>query len=158
SHGCGRQRKAGRDLAATRALCPPRAPQRFQTRGERCPLCADGAGHNSIARNHSGLGGQPLPRLFLLRVGKSVAPGHPRARGCLSTVRRGCARLWDYPGALNRSDLACRLMPRESAVEKKLRTSKVIAGLRRAYPEAHCELNFGNPLELLIATILSAQA
>jgi endonuclease-3 len=29
--------------------------------------------------------------------------------------------------------------------------------LRRLYPDAHCELIFSNPLELLIATILSAQ-
>lgn len=29
--------------------------------------------------------------------------------------------------------------------------------LRAAYPEAHCELRFSNPLELLVATILSAQ-
>ena len=25
------------------------------------------------------------------------------------------------------------------------------------YPDAHCELDFANPLELLVATILSAQ-
>jgi endonuclease-3 len=29
--------------------------------------------------------------------------------------------------------------------------------LRKAYPDAHCELNHSNPLELLVATILSAQ-
>lgn len=29
--------------------------------------------------------------------------------------------------------------------------------MQRTYPDAHCELNFSNPLELLIATILSAQ-
>jgi len=29
--------------------------------------------------------------------------------------------------------------------------------LARVYPDAHCELTFSNPLELLIATILSAQ-
>ncbi len=29
--------------------------------------------------------------------------------------------------------------------------------LRRTYPDAHCELDFSNPLELLVATILSAQ-
>src|SRR5271156_5946516 len=29
--------------------------------------------------------------------------------------------------------------------------------LPRVYPDAHCELNFSSPLELLIATILSAQ-
>ena len=34
---------------------------------------------------------------------------------------------------------------------------KLIAAFRRAYPDAHCELNFSSPLELLVATILSAQ-
>jgi endonuclease-3 len=29
--------------------------------------------------------------------------------------------------------------------------------LPRLYPDAHCELNFSNPLELLVATMLSAQ-
>jgi len=29
--------------------------------------------------------------------------------------------------------------------------------LAEAYPDAHCELDFGSPLELLVATILSAQ-
>ena len=33
----------------------------------------------------------------------------------------------------------------------------IIAELRRLYPEAKCSLNFSNPLELLIATQLSAQ-
>src|SRR5882762_2258497 len=50
-----------------------------------------------------------------------------------------------------------RVMPRESKAAKTIRTWKIIAGLKRAYPDAHCELNFSNPLELLIATILSAQ-
>jgi endonuclease III len=49
-------------------------------------------------------------------------------------------------------------MPRESIAEKKLRAAKILEGLRRAYPTAHCELNFSNPLELLVATILSAQS
>src|SRR6267143_1433275 len=48
-------------------------------------------------------------------------------------------------------------MPRESAQEKQARLKKIIAGLRRTYPEAHCELNYSSPLELLVATILSAQ-
>src|SRR5262245_1950911 len=48
-------------------------------------------------------------------------------------------------------------MPRESSQAKAARVTKIIAGLRTAYPNAHCELNFSNPLELLIATILSAQ-
>jgi endonuclease III len=48
-------------------------------------------------------------------------------------------------------------MPRKTAIAKKERTMKIIATLQRTYPTAHCELNFSNPLELLVATILSAQ-
>ncbi len=48
-------------------------------------------------------------------------------------------------------------MPRESLQDKQSRTKKIIAGLRKAYPNAHCELNYSTPLELLVATILSAQ-
>jgi endonuclease-3 len=48
-------------------------------------------------------------------------------------------------------------MPRESFQTKLQRTEEIIAGLRKAYPNAHCELNYSKPLELLIATILSAQ-
>ena len=48
-------------------------------------------------------------------------------------------------------------MPKESKEQKNLRVQKIIAGLEKAYPDAHCELDHTNPLELLIATILSAQ-
>jgi len=48
-------------------------------------------------------------------------------------------------------------MARESKVAKLARVPKLIAGLQKTYPDAHCELNYSNPLELLIATILSAQ-
>lgn len=37
------------------------------------------------------------------------------------------------------------------------RTLSVIRSLKTAYPDAHCALHHNNPLELLIATILSAQ-
>ena len=33
----------------------------------------------------------------------------------------------------------------------------IIKGLRKLYPDAHCELDHKTPLELLVATILSAQ-
>ena len=48
-------------------------------------------------------------------------------------------------------------MARESLAAKKERTRQIIAGLQQTYPDAHCELNYSNPLELLVATILSAQ-
>jgi endonuclease-3 len=48
-------------------------------------------------------------------------------------------------------------MPRESAPAKAVRLKKILGALDRAYPEAHCELDHRTPLELLVATILSAQ-
>ncbi len=48
-------------------------------------------------------------------------------------------------------------MAKESVAEQKTRAHRIIDGLKKAYPDAHCELNYSNPLELLIATILSAQ-
>jgi endonuclease-3 len=39
-------------------------------------------------------------------------------------------------------------------VRRARRINRELAAL---YPDAHCELNFGSPLELLVATILSAQ-
>jgi endonuclease III len=48
-------------------------------------------------------------------------------------------------------------MPRESIAAKLQKTGQIIAGLKAAYPNAHCELDHANPLELLVATILSAQ-
>ena len=50
-------------------------------------------------------------------------------------------------------------MGQSSAVskEEKQRTLKIIRLLRQEYPDVHCSLNFSNPLELLVATILSAQ-
>lgn len=48
-------------------------------------------------------------------------------------------------------------MPRETAAARAERTQAFIQLLMRTYPTAHCELDYTNPLELLIATILSAQ-
>src|SRR5216684_3778667 len=48
-------------------------------------------------------------------------------------------------------------MPSETSQARAARVKKIIAGLQKTYPDAHCELNYSNPLELLIATILSAQ-
>ena len=48
-------------------------------------------------------------------------------------------------------------MPAESQSARVARARKIWSTLRATYPDAHCELNFSNPLELLVATILSAQ-
>jgi len=45
----------------------------------------------------------------------------------------------------------------ESAAAKKTRAVKILGRLAKAYPKAGIELDFTSPLELLVATILSAQ-
>ncbi|MBI4424608.1 MAG: endonuclease III [Elusimicrobia bacterium] len=43
------------------------------------------------------------------------------------------------------------------AFDRQRQARRVLRGLRRLYPDAHCELDFSTPLELIVATILSAQ-
>jgi endonuclease-3 len=46
---------------------------------------------------------------------------------------------------------------RETLAQRQERTQRLIGKLKRYYPDAHCALDHKNALELLIATILSAQ-
>ena len=46
---------------------------------------------------------------------------------------------------------------KESARAKKLRIKNALAALQAAYPDARPQLDFTNPFELLVATMLSAQ-
>jgi endonuclease III len=46
---------------------------------------------------------------------------------------------------------------KETRSQKRTRTGKLIERLKAAYPDARCSLNYANPLELLVATVLSAQ-
>ena len=48
-------------------------------------------------------------------------------------------------------------MPAESKAELKKRTAKILRILKNRYPDARTALNWSTPLELLVATILSAQ-
>ena len=48
-------------------------------------------------------------------------------------------------------------MPRESKKAKRERAQEIYRRLEKAYPNATTELRWSNPLELLVATILSAQ-
>jgi endonuclease-3 len=45
----------------------------------------------------------------------------------------------------------------EATPEEKKRTRQIIRLLKKEYTDARCSLNHSNPLELLVATILSAQ-
>lgn len=47
---------------------------------------------------------------------------------------------------------------RETIKARRERATAVLAGLKTLYPDARTELEFGSPFQLLVATILSAQA
>ena len=46
---------------------------------------------------------------------------------------------------------------RESFADKKKRAGAIYRILSKTYPDVKCELDFKNPLQLLVATVLSAQ-
>jgi len=48
-------------------------------------------------------------------------------------------------------------MPRESLEKKQARARRIVRGLRKLYADADCALHHGSALQLLVATILSAQ-
>ncbi len=48
-------------------------------------------------------------------------------------------------------------MPRESKADKCARLVEIVKILKKTYPDAKCALNYKTPLQLLVATILSAQ-
>ena len=54
--------------------------------------------------------------------------------------------------------MALRQAAPQSGAREKNRVNKIIAALERTHPDAKLDLDFHNPLELLIALILAAQA
>jgi endonuclease III len=49
-------------------------------------------------------------------------------------------------------------MPAESPTARKKRAATILAGLKTVYPDADCALRHSSALELLVATVLSAQS
>ena len=49
-------------------------------------------------------------------------------------------------------------MARESLTRRRERGQRIVAGLKSLYPDAKTELDFGTPFQLVVATLLSAQA
>jgi endonuclease III len=89
---------------------------------------------------------------------------HPPRRGCKKTARSRVEI--DLPAHEVRRCILRRLMveraPKKTSPKKRVSPPAAPVGetLRRlhaAYPDAHCWLDHRSPLELLVATILSAQ-
>jgi endonuclease-3 len=47
--------------------------------------------------------------------------------------------------------------PKPAPGDLRRRAATIVSRLKREYPDAHCELDYRTPFELLVATILSAQ-
>lgn len=67
------------------------------------------------------------------------APGGGEAKGGLAGTQRATAGR------------------RETVAARRERTQEILTRLTAEYPDAHCELDHASPLQLLVATILSAQ-
>src|SRR5205823_10906502 len=148
--GCAHQIEPGLDdpppvgdaalLGAERAAVGPQ-PVQGQVGERRAALrhCAEAArvgggsiGHVTL-RNRQGPGSA--------EIGGCLSPPSPP-----SPARR--RRTPPYAGAVP---------PAESRTALVRRARRIARTLAAAYPDAHCELTFHSPLELLVATILSAQ-
>ena len=46
---------------------------------------------------------------------------------------------------------------REAKPDLRRRALRILSRLKKEYPDAHCELTYRTPFELIVATILSAQ-
>jgi endonuclease-3 len=58
---------------------------------------------------------------------------------------------------MRRRKRGAEALPRKTE-QQKARARTIYEELLKCYPDAHCELDYSNPHELLVATILSAQA
>ena len=62
------------------------------------------------------------------------------------------------PRTARPSPLAERVAAGESPLGRARRVGRILRSLAQTHPDAHCELDFSTPLELAVATILSAQS
>jgi endonuclease-3 len=82
--------------------------------------------------------------------------GDIRTLDRVTTPAKSTARSTQSP-ARSGKRLAARIAAGESELGRTRRVRRMVRVLEQAYPEAHCELDFTTPLELAVATILSAQ-
>ncbi|MGQ0641100.1 MAG: endonuclease III [Gemmatimonadaceae bacterium] len=99
-----------------------------------------------MAKRSSGAPRQPLARV---RPKAALRQQKPNANRPPPKKVKPVARPALTPRSASRS--------KESADAKRARANEIYRKLSELYPDAHCELDFTNPYQLLVATILSAQ-
>ena len=124
---------------------PPRVP------GRERPRAAPGRGREQPAKKRAAARSS--------RAGHVSRGSHPRAAAGAGTT---AARRTGRRTARRAAPASRRAAPRPRAKSRftpsdPVRVAAILNGLDLAYPDARCELGFGSPLQLLIATILSAQ-
>ena len=116
--------------------------------GKGRPRSTPGQRPKSVkSAGHAPKGARPKPNAALPPPG-SRAKKRPARAGRPAAKAAGASR--------TASGSAARKRPRFSPPDPARGTS-IFKILDAAYPDAHCELDFGSPLQLLVATILSAQ-
>lgn len=109
-----------------------------------------------MARSGEGSRGGPRQPVSVKRPGKSTraaVAGDAKAAGKQPTARRNVRSRGEK---LSQKAPAVAKSPK-TKVAKRMIAAVVLERLRAEYPDAHCELDYHNPFELLCATILSAQ-
>jgi endonuclease-3 len=90
-----------------------------------------------------------IPRPFAPKPGKASAKKMSRPKPQPAKPKAAPARA----GAKPKKPAAIVVTP-----QLRARALRVLDGLKEAYPDAHCELDFTNALEALVASILAAQS
>jgi endonuclease-3 len=80
----------------------------------------------------------------------------PRARA--AKARAATARTKGTPAAARRPRAKAKAQPKPPRPEELARAREILERLEKAYPDWGPTLDFSNPFELLVATILAAQA
>ena len=137
---------ASRSSVVSRPWCSRRARAAGRLRRRRCLRCA----YPLTCRTPLVHAGTYPPRVRLHAPPRTRPATQPSGRGepAVTQPRRHTVSSVS-PRALVIAD--------ETPVARTRRARKMYRSLHERYPYAHCELDFTTPLELLVATILSAQ-
>src|SRR5438045_6572588 len=94
---------------------------------------------------------------WLARVGSKRAISSTHATRTVSSRSRGAGGISFRAMRTKKNAKRAARGPASRRAPPAKRAPEIFARLRRAYPDAHCALDFQSPYQLLVATILSAQ-
>lgn len=81
----------------------------------------------------------------------------PARRGVGKAAARPATQMTTRSRSVSHRGRGAPLRTRETPAQRRARARRILRALRQAYPDAQCALNHRSALELLVATILSAQ-